>query len=117
MELWRAGRALRESEELARASFDHAPIGMLRMDGEGRIVAANRALLETLKLGLDQLAGKSIDDLTHREDRGSDANERAALLGGRRRRYSVERRLVGAGGGTLPVLVSFALARPHENGD
>jgi len=117
IELWRAGRALRESEELARASFDHAPIGMLRMDGEGRIVAANRALLETLKLGLDQLAGKSIDDLTHREDRGSDANERAALLAGRRRRYSVEKRLLAAGGSAMPALVSFAVARPHDAGE
>src|SRR3954454_22818218 len=117
MELWRAGRALRESEEVARASFDHAPIGMLRMDGEGRIIAANRALCETLKLGLNELAGKTIAELTHREDRGGDATERAALLAGRRRRYSVEKRLLAAGGSALPALVSFAVARPHEHGD
>ena len=114
IELWRAGRALRESEELARASFDHAPIGMLRMDGDGRIIAANRALCETLKLGLNDLAGKTFDELTHREDRTADRTERAALLAGRRKRYSVEKRLLAAGGASLPALVSFSVARPHE---
>jgi len=114
IELWRAGRALRASEELARAAFEDAPIGMARMDRDGHIITANRALCETLGLGLDRLAGRTIDDLTHAEDRRADAAEREALLSGRRSRYQVERRLLGAGGRAIPALVSFAMARPQN---
>jgi PAS domain S-box-containing protein len=113
LELYRAGRALRASEALGRATFDDAPIGMARMDREGRIIAANRALCETLGLGLERLAGQTIDGLMHREDRGHDAAERAALLAGSLARYQVERRLLGAGGRAMPVQISFAVARPQ----
>src|SRR4051794_15979824 len=112
IDLWRASRALRASEALARATFDDAPIGMARMDRDGRIVAANRALCETLGVGIEQLTGRTIDELSPRSERGTDAAERAALLAGRQTRYEVERRLIGANGRAMPMLVSFAVARP-----
>jgi PAS domain S-box-containing protein len=113
VDLWRAGRAVRAGEALARATFDDAPIGMLRMDREGRVLAVNRALTETLGVGLERLAGRTIDELIHRDDRGLDAAERKELLAGRRRRYQVECRLIGAGGRALSAMVSYSLAHPE----
>jgi PAS domain S-box-containing protein len=112
VELWRSGRALRSSEELARATFEDAPIGMTRMDQDGRIVAFNRALTETLGLTADELMGRTIDDLTHPEDRSGDGSLRELLRGGRNARFETERRLLGAGGRAMPALVSFSVAHP-----
>jgi PAS domain S-box-containing protein len=112
VELWRAAGALRTSEEIARASFEDAPIGMARMDREGRILTCNRALCETLGLPPSKVTGLTLEELTHRDDRGEDDGVRDLLLNGKRPRYEVERRLVGAGGRALPVLVSFAVAHP-----
>ena len=47
-ELYERGRALAESEELLRATFEDAPIGMARADRDGRLRHVNRALEETL---------------------------------------------------------------------
>ena len=41
-----AERHLAESEERFRSIFDQAPLGILRLDAQGRIVDANRALCE-----------------------------------------------------------------------
>jgi PAS domain S-box-containing protein len=114
VELWRASRAVRASEEMARATFEDAPIGMARMDREGHIVASNRALTETLGLSGEELAGKTIEELTHPEDRSGDASLRELLLSDRRARYETERRLLAAGGRALPALVSFSVAHPSR---
>jgi PAS domain S-box-containing protein len=111
VELWKQGRALQRSEALERATFECAPIGMARTDRDGRIVAANRALLETLARKPDDVLGRTIDELTHRDDRRADREERRSLLAGERERYEVERRLLGANGRALPTLVSFSTVR------
>jgi PAS domain S-box-containing protein len=113
VEMWQQARALRSSEELGRATFDCAPIGMARMDPDGRMVAVNQALVEAIGLEEHELLGRTIDELTHREDRRADAELRRALLEGRRDRYEVERRLIGPGGRAIPALVSFSVASPH----
>jgi PAS domain S-box-containing protein len=114
IDLWRTGRALRDSEALQRAVFDCAPIGMARLDDELRLVAVNRALADTLGREDTELLGRSLDDLTHPEDRGADDSRRAQLLAGSIERYDVEKRLLGARGRRMPALLSYSIAR---NGD
>ncbi|MEA2222457.1 MAG: hypothetical protein QOH83_833, partial [Solirubrobacteraceae bacterium] len=46
-ELYERGRALAEREELLRATFVDAPIGMARAGADGRLRHVNRALTET----------------------------------------------------------------------
>ncbi len=48
VESYERGRALAEREELLRATFEDAPIGMARADAAGRLRHVNRALCETL---------------------------------------------------------------------
>ena len=113
--LWRAGRALRASESLQRATFDCAPIGMARLgEDHQRIAAVNRALCETLGREEADLVGRTLDELTYPEDRDVDAERRAAMLAGEEERYDVEKRLLGARGRRMPGLLSFSVAR---NGD
>jgi PAS domain S-box-containing protein len=109
VELWRAGRRLRASEALQRATFDSAPIGMARLNGDGRIAAVNRALCETLGRDEADLLGRSLDDLTHPEDRGLDADRRRDLVAGRTARYDIEKRLLRSGGRPMPALLSLSV--------
>jgi PAS domain-containing protein len=55
--------ALVESEERFRSIFDQAPLGILRLDAQGRIVDANRALCEIVGRPLEQLEGSRRADL------------------------------------------------------
>src|SRR3954454_11087323 len=82
VELWRAGRALRTSEAMGRAAFEYAPIGMARMAADGKILSVNRALLETLGRDVADVAGRTIDEVIHRDDRHADRGERRAMLEG-----------------------------------
>jgi PAS domain S-box-containing protein len=114
IDLWRAGRALRASEALQRATFDCAPIGMARVDDDLRLTAVNRALAETLDREETDLLGRTLDELTHGEDRGLDKEMRSQLLAGSLQRYDVEKRLLGARGRRMPALLSFSVARDRD---
>jgi len=103
-------RALRESEETLRATFDFAPIGMARLNGAGRLLDVNQGLAATLGLPQGELTERTLDGLTHEDDVGLDAAERAALLSGQITRYEVEKRLLGSHGTVIPVLLSLSLA-------
>lgn len=109
LELWRAGRRLRASEALQRATFDCAPIGMARLDAQGRIAAVNEALRETLGRDEADLVGRFLDELTHHEDRDLDADRRAELLEGRIARYDIEKRLLRGDGRPMPALLSLSV--------
>jgi PAS domain S-box-containing protein len=115
VELYERGRALAEREQIIRATFEAAPIGMARASADGRLSHVNRALCETVGRDATELVGRTLDELGPRSQAGRDDAQRAALLAGESTRYEVERALTGAGGTTIPVLVSASLA-PSTNG-
>ncbi|MEA2191168.1 MAG: hypothetical protein QOI73_1289 [Solirubrobacteraceae bacterium] len=114
VESYERGRALAEREELLRATFEDAPIGMARADGAGRLRHVNRALCETLGRQPEDLIGRTLDELGVREDAGIDAEQRLDLDAGRIARYEVERRLSGPAGTSIPVCVSVSLTTARE---
>ncbi|HEX4362925.1 MAG TPA: SpoIIE family protein phosphatase [Solirubrobacteraceae bacterium] len=115
-ELYERGRALAEREELLRAMFEDAPIGMARADADGRLRHVNGALVETLGRNDSELVGRTLDELGPAADAGIDDAQREHLLSGQTRHYEVERRLTGPRGTTIPVLVSISLARSTGGG-
>ena len=114
LDLHEANRAVRRSEELLRATFDSAPIGMARLDEHGGIQEVNRALCEVLGLREGLLLGRTLDALTHPDDVGLDADQRRDVLRGRRVRYEVEKRLMDASGAEVETLLSFSVARDED---
>lgn len=114
VESYERGRALAEREELLRATFEDAPIGMARADGAGRLHHVNRVLCETSGRTPDELIGHTLDELGPRADVGIDAASREELAAGRIKRYEVQRRLSGPAGTSIPVLVSVSLTTPAE---
>jgi PAS domain S-box-containing protein len=115
VELYERGRAIAEREELLRATFEDAPIGMARATADGRLSHVNRALCETVGRAASELVGRTLDELGPRSHAGRDAALRGALLAGRSTRYEIERSLTGPGGTSIPVLVSASLA-PSRDG-
>ncbi|MDQ3677674.1 MAG: SpoIIE family protein phosphatase, partial [Actinomycetota bacterium] len=114
VELYERGRAVAQREELLRATFEDAPIGMGRADADGRLRLVNRALCGMLARHEDELVGRTLDELGIVLERGIDVAARADLLAGRSDRYEIERRLKGPAGTSILVGVSASLARtPH----
>jgi len=109
-ELHERGRAVAAREELLRATFECAPIGMARADADGRLRHVNKALTDALGRDAGELVGRTLDELGPHSDIGIGAEQHADLLAGRIDRYEVERRLTGLRGTTIPVLVSASLA-------
>ncbi len=62
--------ALQESERRFRRVFDESPLGILLADNESqRIVQANPAFCRMLDTDAEQIAGRTISELTHIDDR------------------------------------------------
>lgn len=114
VESWERARALAEREELLRATFEDAPIGMARTDDAGRLRHVNRALCETLSRPPAELVGRTLDELGPPAEAGIDEIQRRDLGAGVIGRYQIERQLCGPGGTTIPVLVSVSQATPRD---
>ncbi|HUR84963.1 MAG TPA: SpoIIE family protein phosphatase [Solirubrobacteraceae bacterium] len=114
VELFERGRAIAASEELLRATFEDAPIGMARAGSDGRLRHVNRALCDTLGREASGLVGRTLDDLGARDEAGVDLDPREALLAGKIERYEIERTLTGPAGTSIPVCVTASLARPRD---
>ena len=114
VESYERGRALADREELLRATFEDAPIGMARADDAGRLRHVNRVLCETVGRAPEDLVGRTLDELGPRADHGIDEIQRRDLAAGVISRYQVERRLTGPAGTSIPVLVSASQATSRE---
>jgi PAS domain S-box-containing protein len=115
IELHATSRALAESESLWRSTFENAPIGMARIDAEGRIVQANRALGTLLGKPAGALRDRPLDSLVAEDIRGDDGERREALTAGALDGYSAELALLGAGDERIPCACSFsAVARGED---
>ncbi len=108
LELHEASRAAARNEALMRATFDHAPIGMARVDMEGRIAEVNRALAELLGRDRAELHDQPFAHLFHPDATPEDADRRQALLHGAIRSYETEAGLRGPGGDPIPCCVSYS---------
>lgn len=114
LELYEANRAVHRSEELLRATFDWAPIGMARLDEDGVFQQVNKALCDILGVREGILLGRTVDAITHPEDVAADAKERRELLRGRRGAYDVEKRLLDHAGAEVDAQLSFSVAREDD---
>ncbi|HEV2786470.1 MAG TPA: response regulator, partial [Solirubrobacteraceae bacterium] len=105
-ELYERGRALAAREELLRATFECAPIGMARLDDNGAIAQVNNALCQILGMREAVLLGRTLESITHPDDADADARRRRDLLAGRTDRYETEKRLIDARGREIPAQLS-----------
>lgn len=102
-------RELRQSETRFRATFEQAPVGILNVSNEGRVLRANQRLCNLLGYKLDELVGLFCRDLTHPDDRDASAKMYDDLVARRTSRGSLEKRYLRKDGGTVWGNVTLSL--------
>jgi two-component system, NarL family, sensor histidine kinase UhpB len=88
------GRVLREREELLRASFEQAGIGLALVSPDGRFLRVNDRLAELLGVERDELLDRRWQDLTHVDDLERELASWRSLCGSEIARSSGDRRWV-----------------------
>lgn len=106
--------ALRASEERFRNIFDHAPIGILYADLHGHPRDANPRLREMLGYTVHDLAGRSLAELTHPEDRAEDADGLSRLLAGEISEFERNSRVLRRDGQPLNVRMNWSVLRDAD---
>jgi PAS domain S-box-containing protein len=61
-------KRLQESEEKFRRTFEDAPLGMILLTPDMRILEVNRALCSMLEYRQEELLGSALSDITHPDD-------------------------------------------------
>jgi diguanylate cyclase (GGDEF)-like protein/PAS domain S-box-containing protein len=103
----------KEIEELYRATFDNAPVGIMHTAVEGyRILRANRKLSEMLGYTLEELLGMTSTDIVHPDYRYSDrAKYNEPILSDEVRSFTSERKFIRKDGSSLWVNRTVSLVR------
>ncbi len=114
LELHAVSRAAIRSESLLRTAFDHAPIGIARVDLEGRIGEVNASLAALVGRAPADLRDRRFDDIVHGDDVDGDSDRRRALCSGAIEAYEHELRLLSLDGEPVPCAVSFAIAHSGD---
>ena len=107
----RAARALRDSEERFRTSFDSASIGIVLVGTDGRIAQVNRAFCEMMGYDEAEMLGEGFEMLTHPDDIAPTIERASAALRGGAQSYHLEKRYRHKRGHTVWGLLSSALVR------
>lgn len=111
----RAETALRNSEQRFRAIFAHAPVGILLLDPNQRILQANEALCNLLGYSEDQLKTMHMRDLIHPEDAPETIKLLYRLGSGRIPRYQTETRPICKDGHEMHALLTATLMRDEHD--
>src|SRR5204863_112551 len=111
-----AEEAAAQANELFRAAFENAPIGiaLTLTTPEDRWLQVNTAFCELVGYSEEELLGLTIADLTHPEDLERDVAESQSLLDGATRSYSMEKRYVRPDGSLVWVMLSVSLVRDSD---
>jgi two-component system, chemotaxis family, CheB/CheR fusion protein len=79
-------------------TIDDSPLGMFRVDVDGRILDANRKLLDMLGYDWAELKGKSFNEITHPDDRWIGLEVLLGLRAGRGDNAAYEKRFLTQAG-------------------
>jgi diguanylate cyclase (GGDEF)-like protein/PAS domain S-box-containing protein len=94
--------------------FDEAPIGITKLDLNGRFVEANRAIGEILGRAPESLVGMSMWSVTHPEDRAGTQGVIDDLVSGAVDRFCFEKRYLHAEGHVVWAAVNGSIVRDAQ---
>ncbi len=110
----RIEKKLRESEELFHRIFNDGPLGMVLFSPEYKILNANKALFEMLGYTKQEVAGRSIIDVTHPEDQEKSMELARQLLCGEIPLFQLEKRCIKKNGEILWVNLTTTALRDED---
>jgi PAS domain S-box-containing protein len=115
----KASTLKQESDEHFRLFFEKAPIGMGILTLDARLVKVNQALCDTLGYTADELAGRSIMELTHPDDVAPNLAMDDQVLRREISSFQMEKRYIHKNGSIIQALLQVGLlhdvqGRPHR---
>lgn len=102
---------LSQNEARFRAIFEHAGIGIARVDMEGKPVQVNPALQRMLGYDADELRQMVFTEFTHPDDAANDLALYKSLIAGERDMYHIEKRYVRKDGNLVWAQLIVSLVR------
>ena len=106
-----AQERLEEARARFTTAFEHAPIGMALVSGDGRWLDVNPALCRLTGYAPDDLLAGTFADITHPDDLQADTELVARALAGEIDSYQLEKRYIRASGEVVWVLLSVSTVR------
>jgi PAS domain S-box-containing protein len=106
-----ADQVLHESEELNRATFEQAAVGMAHVGIDGRWLRVNRRLCAIVGYPPEELLALTFQAITHPEDLEPDLNFAARILSGEIKSYSMEKRYIRKDRSVVRVMLTVSLVR------
>jgi PAS domain S-box-containing protein len=107
-------KALRESEERFRLTFEQAAVGMAHVSPDARCVRANGRLCEILGYTQEELQNLTFQELTHPADLPRCMAQLKRLIAGETDQYLDEKRYVRKDGGLVWVKLTATAVRGSD---
>ena len=114
-EQFKMAEVLRASEVKFRQTFDLSPTGIVMVGLDKRFHRINDAFSHFLGYSVEELAGKTIEDITFAEDRNIGMAEMMAIVKGEINTSRVQKRYVRKDGEWVWGEVTISLVRDQEN--
>jgi PAS domain S-box-containing protein len=109
-----ARQAAEEAEARYRAVFDQAAVGVARVSPDGRFLELNERFCLITNYERRELLGLEFAAITHPDDLAVDVGQAEALLSGVSETYSIEKRYLRKGGGSIWVNLTVSLVRKAD---
>jgi PAS domain S-box-containing protein len=109
-----AERALRDSEERYRGTFENAAIGIAHVGLDGRWLKVNQAICQITGYAAEELERISFTDITHPDDVQLDLSLVAQLLAGEIVNYAMEKRYLRKDGSVVWAHLTVSLLRDAD---
>ena len=106
-----AERALRESEERYRRTFELAGSGLAQVGLDGAFLRVNRRVCEMLGYSEAELVGMNVKQISHPEDRDTVDERRKQLIAGQVPSIQMEKRYLRKDGSPMWAHVAIAMER------
>lgn len=105
---------LREQEQRLAATYEHAAIGIVETDAEGRFLRVNEAICAITGLSREELLGSTLFAGTHPDDADADRAAYARQIRGEIGIYSVEKRFLRKDGKVIWMSVRSSPVQDAE---
>src|SRR5215213_4951637 len=98
-------QVLREQEQRLAATYEHAAIGIVEVDAEGRFLRVNEAICAITGMSKDEMVGWSLLGRTHPDHRLEDEDLFRRQVEGELGMYSIEKRFIRKDGRVIWIAV------------
>ncbi len=109
--LKRAEAKAQEQDQRLAATYEHAAIAISEVDADGRLLRVNETACNLTGYSREELLARTIFDVTHPDDRGTDAQSYGRQRDGHGDSYVIEKRLVRKDGRVIWASVTSSSVR------